>query len=161
MSGGFAKGVGWPPTGRQLAVLVFARRHRDALGYGPTLREVGMHMGIRSTNGVNDHRRALVRKGFLRDDSGLQARCGFLLTPLGEEASTAEIARQEGNCPPAVLKALQAGATPPLVITAPIPRDLRGMTDEHAGLLAHLAPGFIAWCQPNGACTIGRVHRGT
>jgi repressor LexA len=30
------------------------------------LREIGEHMGIRSTNGVNDHLRALERKGYLR-----------------------------------------------------------------------------------------------
>jgi len=38
-------------------------------GYPPTLREIGNHMGIRSTNGVNDHLRALERKGYLtRED---------------------------------------------------------------------------------------------
>jgi repressor LexA len=35
-------------------------------GYPPTLREIGSHMGIRSTNGVNDHLRALERKGYLK-----------------------------------------------------------------------------------------------
>ncbi len=35
----------------------------------PTLREIGARMGIRSTNGVNDHLRALERKGYLtRED---------------------------------------------------------------------------------------------
>jgi repressor LexA len=38
-------------------------------GYPPTLREIGNFMGIRSTNGVNDHLRALERKGYLaRED---------------------------------------------------------------------------------------------
>jgi repressor LexA len=37
----------------------------DANGYPPTLREIGEHMGIRSTNGVNDHLKALERKGYL------------------------------------------------------------------------------------------------
>ena len=33
------------------------------------MREIGLHMGIQSTNGVNDHLKALERKGFLvRDD---------------------------------------------------------------------------------------------
>ena len=40
-----------------------------SVGYPPTLREIGAHMGIRSTNGVNDHLRALERKGYLtRED---------------------------------------------------------------------------------------------
>lgn len=38
-------------------------------GYPPTLREIGLKLGIRSTNGVNDHLRALERKGYLtRED---------------------------------------------------------------------------------------------
>ena len=43
-------------------------------GYPPTLREIGEHMGIRSTNGVNDHLRALERKGYLtREDMKCRA----------------------------------------------------------------------------------------
>jgi repressor LexA len=34
-------------------------------GYPPTIREIGEEMDIRSTNGVNDHLKALERKGFL------------------------------------------------------------------------------------------------
>jgi len=30
------------------------------------LREIGLHFGIRSTNGVNDHLRALEKKGYLQ-----------------------------------------------------------------------------------------------
>lgn len=38
-------------------------------GYPPTLREIGAAIGVRSTNGVNDHLRALERKGYItRDD---------------------------------------------------------------------------------------------
>jgi repressor LexA len=46
--------------------LDFIRRCVEERGYPPTLREIGEHMGIRSTNGVNDHLRALERKGYLR-----------------------------------------------------------------------------------------------
>ena len=35
-------------------------------GFPPTLREIGEVMGIRSTNGVNDHILALERKGYVR-----------------------------------------------------------------------------------------------
>jgi repressor LexA len=56
-------------TRRQQIVLDFINRCIDSRGYPPTLREIGEHMGIRSTNGVNDHLKALARKGFLvRDD---------------------------------------------------------------------------------------------
>ena len=33
--------------------------------YQPSVREIADHMGINSTNGVNDHLRALQRKGYL------------------------------------------------------------------------------------------------
>jgi repressor LexA len=56
-------------TDRQRAVLSFITTSIDKRGYPPTLREIGNHLGIRSTNGVNDHLRALERKGYLtRED---------------------------------------------------------------------------------------------
>jgi repressor LexA len=53
-------------TKRQEQTLDFIRQSITERGYPPTLREIGEHMGIRSTNGVNDHLRALERKGYLR-----------------------------------------------------------------------------------------------
>ena len=53
-------------TGRQEQTLDFIRKSIEERGYPPTLREIGEYMGIRSTNGVNDHLRALERKGYLR-----------------------------------------------------------------------------------------------
>jgi repressor LexA len=53
-------------TKRQEETLDFIRQSIRDRGYPPTLREIGEHMGIRSTNGVNDHLRALERKGYLR-----------------------------------------------------------------------------------------------
>lgn len=52
-------------THRQQQALDFITACLDANGYPPTLREIGEHMGIRSTNGVNDHLKALERKGYL------------------------------------------------------------------------------------------------
>jgi repressor LexA len=53
-------------TARQEQTLDFIRKSIEDRGYPPTLREIGEYMGIRSTNGVNDHLRALERKGYLR-----------------------------------------------------------------------------------------------
>ena len=53
-------------TKRQAQTLDFIRQSIEERGYPPTLREIGEYMGIRSTNGVNDHLRALERKGYLR-----------------------------------------------------------------------------------------------
>src|SRR5579863_6260267 len=56
-------------TQRQQMVLDYIRQSITERGYPPTLREIGARMGIRSTNGVNDHLRALERKGYLtRED---------------------------------------------------------------------------------------------
>lgn len=56
-------------TDRQQMVLDFIKESISNRGYPPTLREIGAKMGIKSTNGVNDHLRALERKGYLtRED---------------------------------------------------------------------------------------------
>jgi repressor LexA len=52
-------------TQRQEMVLSFIRNCIDERGFPPTIREIGAHMGIRSTNGVMDHLKALERKGYL------------------------------------------------------------------------------------------------
>jgi repressor LexA len=55
-------------TDRQLEVLRFITRQIEDCGYPPTIREIGEALDIRSTNGVNDHLKALERKGFLTRD---------------------------------------------------------------------------------------------
>ena len=53
-------------TDRQREILDFITASINERGYPPTLREIGEHFGIRSTNGVNDHLKALEKKGHLR-----------------------------------------------------------------------------------------------
>ncbi|MBN2362270.1 MAG: transcriptional repressor LexA [Deltaproteobacteria bacterium] len=55
-------------TDRQAEVLRFIERRIVEQGYPPTLREIGEELGIRSLNGVNDHLKALERKGLLARD---------------------------------------------------------------------------------------------
>lgn len=56
-------------TQRQRQILDFISDSVKRNGYPPTIREIGEEMQISSTNGVNDHLKALERKGFLtRDD---------------------------------------------------------------------------------------------
>ncbi|NUN15913.1 MAG: repressor LexA [Myxococcales bacterium] len=52
-------------THRQEMILNYIRQSIETRGYPPTIREIGMFMGIRSTNGVNDHLKALEKKGVL------------------------------------------------------------------------------------------------
>ena len=55
-------------TRRQQLVLDLINRCIAVRGYPPTMREIGEQMGISSTNGVNDHLKALERKGYLKRD---------------------------------------------------------------------------------------------
>ncbi len=76
-------------TQRQQMVLDFIRQSITDRGYPPTLREIGARMGIRSTNGVNDHLRALERKGYLtREDMKSRA---LRPTGLGSNGHAAEV----------------------------------------------------------------------
>ncbi len=72
-----------PLTDRQKAVLEFIGRSIERRGYPPTLREIGEHMGIRSTNGVNDHLKALEKKGYLERED-LKSRA---LRPISSEGA--------------------------------------------------------------------------
>lgn len=57
-------------TERQRRVLAFIELHIRQHGFPPTIREIGRHLGIKSTNGVNDHLNALQKKGFLTREEG-------------------------------------------------------------------------------------------
>ena len=57
-------------TDRQQKVLGFIEQQIRHNGYPPTIREIGRHLGIKSTNGVNDHLNALQKKGFITRQEG-------------------------------------------------------------------------------------------
>lgn len=56
------------PTEQQKKVLKVIADSIQYYGYPPTLREIGSKLGIRSTNAVNDHLKALERKDCIRRD---------------------------------------------------------------------------------------------
>lgn len=74
-------------TERQREILDFISRSIAKRGYPPTLREIGGHFGIKSTNGVNDHLRALEKKGYLHRED-LKSRA---LRPIVSTGQTVEI----------------------------------------------------------------------
>ncbi len=91
-------------TERQQQVLKYIRDSITQRGYPPTLREIGAHMGIRSTNGVNDHLRALERKGYLtREDMKSRALrpinlpAGLADDPSAEAAADARAANDDAS----------------------------------------------------------------
>lgn len=55
-----------PLTERQKTVLDFVVEYIRVHRFPPTVREIGRALGIRSTNGVSDHLKALERKGYLK-----------------------------------------------------------------------------------------------
>src|SRR5690606_9425833 len=54
-----------PLTHQQQTVYNMIRERITSRGYGPTVREIGEHMNIKSPNGVMCHLRALERKGMI------------------------------------------------------------------------------------------------
>ena len=71
-------------TDRQQQILDFISHSIAERGYPPTLREIGEHFGIRSTNGVNDHLKALEKKGVLRRED-LKSRAMRPITANGAD----------------------------------------------------------------------------
>jgi repressor LexA len=69
-------------THRQREILDFISASIVERGFPPTLREIGEHFNIRSTNGVNDHLKALEKKGHLRRED-LKSRAMRPILPDG------------------------------------------------------------------------------
>jgi repressor LexA len=78
-------------TDRQREILDFITQSIRERGYPPTLREIGIHFGIKSTNGVNDHLRALEKKGYLQRED-LKSRA---LRPMGMRGPVRAPSREE------------------------------------------------------------------
>ncbi len=78
-------------TARQRQIYDFINERIRSCGYAPTIREIGLHFAIRSTNGVADHLKALRQKGVLDHQAGKSRTLRLLpLTP----AATPERSRR-------------------------------------------------------------------
>lgn len=73
-------------TQRQREILEFISASIVERGFPPTLREIGEHFSIKSTNGVNDHLKALEKKGHLRRED-LKSRAMRPVYPMGAPSS--------------------------------------------------------------------------
>lgn len=82
-------------TGRQRQVLEFIQDRIDEWGYPPTIREIGEHLGIKSTNGVADHLKALKRKGYLTQE-GMKSRT---LKPAAQAGANGKARKAAGAVP--------------------------------------------------------------
>ncbi len=56
-------------TDRQAAILSFIKEFAMDRGYPPTIPEIQKEFDIKSPNGVNNHIKALTRKGYIKRDS--------------------------------------------------------------------------------------------
>ncbi len=107
-------------TDRQKQVLDFISESIRARGYPPTLREIGERMGIRSTNGVNDHLKALEKKGYLHRED-LKSRALRPIHPHGQNgegddhASEAPAVENDNTVPVPIVGRVAAGM--PLLAT--------------------------------------------
>src|SRR5690554_6370696 len=79
-------------TKRQMTVLASIIECIDTDGYAPTIREIGNHMSIKSTNGVNDHRKAIERKEYLERGDGKSRALASLFNPDGSSYQRVDIA---------------------------------------------------------------------
>lgn len=70
-------------TDRQEQLLRFIQEQVEMRGFPPSIREMAEYMGIRSTNGVNDHLKALRRKGFISREAVLKSRAISLTRKAG------------------------------------------------------------------------------
>lgn len=75
-----------PP--RQADVLRFIQKTVEQRGYPPSYREIADALGVTSTNGVADHVKALVKKGYLKKPDDGTAR-SLQLTALGTAVTDA------------------------------------------------------------------------
>ena len=84
-------------TPRQREILNFITASINERGYPPTLREIGEHFGIRSTNGVNDHLKALEKKGYLRREDLKSRAMRPVNMPPPNRPSNGKSGKKHGN----------------------------------------------------------------
>lgn len=68
----------------QKRVLACIIAHIEDTGFPPTIREIGDALGIKSTNGVNDHLKALEKKGYLEREDAKSRAIRPLFMPDGD-----------------------------------------------------------------------------
>jgi repressor LexA len=95
-------------TPRQQNILDFVHEFQQQHGYPPSIREIGEFFGIRSTNGVSDHLRALERKGFLSRNGHLSRS---LQVVRDETRFVPEAEEQEGEDVPVIARTTTTGRT--------------------------------------------------
>ena len=69
-------------TPRQREIYNFIRGKIQGRGYGPTVREIGLHFEIKSPNGVMCHLKALQKKGLIHREPNMSRTIQLLEDPV-------------------------------------------------------------------------------
>jgi repressor LexA len=69
-------------TPRQREIYNFIRSKIQGRGYGPTVREIGLHFAIKSPNGVMCHLKALQKKGLIHREPNMSRAIQLLEDPV-------------------------------------------------------------------------------
>lgn len=150
-------------TERQREVLDFIQAKIQRDGYPPTIREIGDQLGIRSTNGVNDHLKALAKKGYLLRTEAKSRACVPTDTAVPDEKRLQR--RYLGSAPrPQGRNASlsEAGALRELDHTGarPAPRDTSRGEDSGPGLMSSASRGASSLRSlPTATSRGGQPHR--
>ena len=120
-----------PITKRQQAILDFIKAEIDKRGYPPSVREIGIAVGLSSTASVHNQLNQLEKKGFIRKDKST-TRGIVILTP--DEAT---ISQQPSN-----VFELKSIVNVPIIgkVTAGSPIEAIENPDDFFPLPTHLIP---------------------
>jgi repressor LexA len=81
-------------TPRQSEIYTFIRSKIQGRGYGPTVREIGLHFQIKSPNGVMCHLKALQKKGLIHREPNMSRAIQLLEdSPTGHPAGVKLVGR--------------------------------------------------------------------
>ncbi len=72
-------------TPRQREIYNFIRGKIQGRGYGPTVREIGLHFEIKSPNGVMCHLKALQKKGLIHREPNMSRAIQLLEDPVNAQ----------------------------------------------------------------------------
>lgn len=121
-----------PITKRQQAILDFIKQEVDKRGYPPSVREIGLAVGLSSTASVHNQLNQLEKKGFIRKDKSTTR--GIMI--LSSESSS------ESPMAPSLQPELKSVTNIPLIgkVTAGSPIEAIENPDDFFPLPTHLIP---------------------
>ncbi len=121
-----------PITKRQQAILDFIKQEVDKRGYPPSVREIGLAVGLSSTASVHNQLNQLEKKGFIRKDKSTTR--GIMI--LSSESSS------ESPKAPSLQPELKSVTNIPLIgkVTAGSPIEAIENPDDFFPLPTHLIP---------------------